>query len=152
HDAAAGWVRGCDPSRPLHYEGAISRWNGASWDGGQYATDIVCPMYPSIESIVEWADNSKGTDEQRPMILCEYNHPIVNSNGSLADYWAAFEKYDGLQGGFIWEWVDHGIRQTTKDGKTYWAYGGDFGDEPNDVNFCTDGIVASDRTPHPALF
>ena len=86
------------------------------------------------------------------MILCEYSHAMGNSNGSLADYWAAFETYPGLQGGFIWEWMDHGIRQTDADGRSYWAYGGDFGDEPNDANFITDGIVWPDRTPHPALF
>ena len=86
------------------------------------------------------------------MILCEYSHTMGNSNGSLADYWAAFETYPGLQGGFIWEWLDHGIRQTDAGGRSYWAYGGDFGDEPNDANFITDGIVWPNRTPHPALF
>jgi beta-galactosidase len=75
-----------------------------------------------------------------------------NSNGSLADYWEAFEEYPGLQGGFLWEWIDHGILQSTQDGTRYWAYGGDFGDIPNDANFCIDGIVWPDRKPHPALF
>ena len=75
-----------------------------------------------------------------------------NSNGSLADYWAAFENHHGLQGGYIWEWVDHGIRKLDADGKAYWGYGGDFGDVPNDANFCADGLVLPDRTPHPALY
>jgi beta-galactosidase len=75
-----------------------------------------------------------------------------NSNGSLSDYWAAFEKYPGMQGGFLWEWIDHGIIHTGKDGRSYWLYGGDFGDVPNDANLCTDGIVWPDRTPHPALY
>ena len=88
----------------------------------------------------------------RPMILCEYTHAMGNSNGSLADYWATFEAYPGLQGGYIWEWLDHGIQQTSPDGQSYWAYGGDFGDEPNDANFIADGIVWPNRTPHPALF
>ncbi len=149
HDAAAGWVRGADPSRPLHYEGAISRWAGNTWEDGHRVTDVVCPMYPPINAIVEWSEQSR---DWRPMILCEYSHAMGNSNGSLADYWAVFDKYPGLQGGFIWEWIDHGIRQTTADGKIYWAYGGDFGDVPNDANFCTDGIVWPDRTPHPALY
>lgn len=149
HDAAAGWVRRADPSRPLHYEGAISRWNGESWEGGHRVTDVVCPMYSPISSIVEWAET---TTDYRPMILCEYSHAMGNGNGSLSDYWAAFEKYEGLQGGFIWEWIDHGIRQVDENGTPYWAYGGDFGDTPNDVNFCTDGIVWPDRTPHPALY
>lgn len=148
-DAAAGYVRAADPSRPLHYEGAIAPWDGSSWAQGHRATDVVCPMYPTIEDIVTWA---KTSDDWRPMILCEYSHAMGNSNGSLADYWTAFETYPGLQGGFIWEWLDHGIKQIGPDGRPYWAYGGDFGDEPNDANFITDGIVWPNRTPHPALF
>lgn len=149
HDAAAGWVRGADSSRPLHYEGAINRPWGLDWDQGHRATDVVCPMYASIAEIVAW---SKKDSDWRPVILCEYSHAMGNSNGSLADYADAFEKYPGLQGGFVWEWIDHGIKQILPDGKTYWAYGGDFGDAPNDANFCTDGIVWPDRTPHPALY
>ncbi|MFO7635617.1 MAG: glycoside hydrolase family 2 TIM barrel-domain containing protein [Caldilinea sp.] len=148
HDAAAGWVRGYDPSRPLHYEGAISLWGGCGMEGGERVTDLMCPMYPQIARIIEYSEQS---DDPRPLIMCEYSHAMGNSNGSLADYWAAFEKYPALQGGFIWEWIDHGIRQTAPDGTEYWAYGGDFDDVPNDANFCTDGIVWPDRTPHPAL-
>lgn len=151
HDAAAGWIRSADPSRPLHYEGAIRGYDLEVWKTGQHATDIICPMYAPIDRIVEWARTSIGT-ERRPLILCEYSHTMGNSNGSLSDYWEAFEQYDGLQGGFLWEWVDHGIRMTAPDGTPYWAYGGDFGDVPNDANFCTDGIVWPDRTPHPALY
>ena len=144
HDAAAGWVRSRDPSRPLHYEGAIRR----NWTGGRAATDIVCPMYPEIADIEAFARG----DDPRPMVLCEYSHAMGNSNGGLADYFAAFDRHGALQGGFIWEWVDHGIRVTDEHGREYWAYGGDFGDEPNDANFCADGLVWPDRTPHPALF
>lgn len=150
HDAAAGLARRLDPSRPLHYEGAISRWMGESWQGGRAATDVICPMYASIDEIVAWAEQE--TDDPRPLILCEYSHAMGNSNGSLADYWAAFERYPALQGGFIWEWVDHGIRVTDAQGRVYWAYGGDFGDVPNDANFVCDGLVWPDRTPHPALY
>jgi beta-galactosidase len=75
-----------------------------------------------------------------------------NSNGSLGDYWDAFENCRGLQGGFIWEWCDHGIERRTEDGRVYMAYGGDFGDTPNDLNFCCDGIVSADREPHPGLW
>ena len=145
HDAAAGWVRARDPSRPLHYEGAIAR----DWTTGRAATDVVCPMYADVESVVRWAQTD--TDDPRPLILCEYSHAMGNSNGGLSDYWAAFRAHDALQGGFIWEWVDHGIRQIAQNGRERWAYGGDFGDEPNDGNFCADGIVWPDRTPHPAL-
>src|SRR5204862_487244 len=70
----------------------------------------------------------------------------------LADYFAAFRTHDALQGGYIWEWVDHGIRVTDERGGEHWAYGGDFGDVPNDANFCAAGIVWPDRTPHPALW
>jgi beta-galactosidase len=144
HDAAAGWVRRRDPSRPLHYEGAIK----FDWSGGRAATDIVCPMYPSVADVEAWASDN---DDPRPLILCEYSHAMGNSNGGLADYSALFDRYPQLQGGFIWEWVDHGIRQTAANGREHWAYGGDFGDEPNDANFCADGLVWPDRTPHPAM-
>jgi beta-galactosidase len=150
HDAAAGLVRSLDPSRPLHYEGAISRWMGENWDKGRAATDVICPMYASIEEITAWAASE--TTDPRPLILCEYSHAMGNSNGSLADYWAAFEQYPALQGGFIWEWVDHGIRQKDEQGRERWVYGGDFGDTPNDANFVCDGLVWPDRTPHPAMF
>ncbi|MGH2345124.1 MAG: glycoside hydrolase family 2 TIM barrel-domain containing protein, partial [Chloroflexota bacterium] len=150
HDAAAGHVRSLDPTRPLHYEGAISRKGGEDWEGGRTATDLICPMYAPIADIVAWAESK--TDDPRPLILCEYSHAMGNSNGSLADYWATFERYHGLQGGFIWEWIDHGIRRTDAEGRAYWAYGGNFGDKPNDVNFVCDGLVWPDRTPHPALY
>ncbi len=150
HDAAAGLARRLDPSRPLHYEGAISRWMGENWRGGRAATDVICPMYAPIAEIVAWAEEE--TDDPRPLILCEYSHAMGNSNGNLADYWAAFEQHRALQGGFIWEWVDHGIRASDDQGHTYWAYGGDFGDTPNDANFVCDGLVWPDRTPHPALY
>jgi beta-galactosidase len=150
HDTAAGYIRGVDPTRPLHYEAAIaSYWGGEGWQGGIRATDVVCPMYPQIEDIIKWSNDGKGN---RPLIMCEYSHTMGNSNGSLSDYWAAFEKFPGLQGGFIWEWIDHGIHQTAPNGEPYWGYGGDFGDEPNDANFCTDGIVWPNRLPHPALY
>lgn len=149
HDAAAGYVRGVDPSRPLHYESAIRQyWSGKGWQGGERVTDVVCPMYPPIDDIINWSIHDKGN---RPLIMCEYSHCMGNSNGSLADYWAVFEKYAGVQGGFLWEWIDHGILQSFTAGQPYWAYGGDFGDEPNDANFCIDGIVWPDRIPHPAL-
>ncbi len=144
HDAAAAWVRSRDPSRPLHYEGAIAR----DWSGGNRATDIVCPMYPSVEQIEAWARHNT---DARPMILCEFSHAMGNSNGGLADYYAAFDRHDQLQGGFVWEWIDHGIKKTDEGGREYWAYGGDFGDDPHDANFCADGLVWPDRTPHPAL-
>lgn len=156
HDAAAAWVRFTDPTRPIQYEGAISSNNNdgshagstAHWSRGYTATDILCPMYATIDNIVGWVTT---TDDPRPLILCEYAHAMGNSSGSLADYYAAFERHDGLQGGFIWEWLDHGIRMQAPDGAPYWVYGGDFGDQPNDRNFVADGMVWPDRRPHPGL-
>ena len=190
HDAAAGWIRGCDDSRPLHYEGAIGiPQTLLTWAHGSRATDIICPMYSELEVLRAWAAFAakhapkarSRTDEKtragaialwsgpmpvrpfppvqvpihpldRPVILCEYSHAMGNSNGSLSDYFALFKSTPGVQGGLIWEWVDHGIRQKTADGREYWAYGGDFGDTPNDANFVCDGLVWPDRTPHPAMW
>jgi beta-galactosidase len=145
HDALAAWIRRYDPTRPLHYEGAIF----GTWDAPQRVTDVLCPMYPEIADIVRWAE--RGEAPEMPLIMCEYSHAMGNSNGCLAEYWDAIERYDGLQGGFIWEFWDHGLRQTLPDRTTRFAYGGDFGDDPNDVNFCIDGVVWPDRTPKPAL-
>ena len=158
HEAMAGWIRRYDPTRPLHFEpGIFSQfvekqvWD-KRYDSGYTVTDIVCPMYPEIREMIEWATDATHPDQRRPLILCEYSHAMGNSNGSLADYWEAFETVRGLQGGFIWEWIDHGIKRVAEDGSDYWAYGGDFGDDPNDLNFVCDGLVWPDRTPHPGLF
>ena len=158
HDAMAGWIRGYDPSRPLHFEPGIwvqrveKQPTEKIYDMGYRVTDIVCPMNPPIDRIIKWAVDKVHPDRTRPLIMCEYSHAMGNSNGSLADYWDAFEKYPGLQGGFIWEWIDHGLKKKTKEGQEYWAYGGDFGDEPNDLNFVCDGLVWPDRTPHPGIY
>ena len=146
HDALAGWIRHTDPSRPLHYEGAVFH---AGWvDGGLPASDIVCPMYAPIEAIRWYGESGLGT---RPLILCEYSHAMGNSNGSLADYWDVITATPGLQGGFIWEWKDHGLRQRLADGTERLAYGGQFGDTPHDGNFVADGLVSADLDPHPAM-
>ena len=102
-------------------------------------------MYPQIHDLVEWVQN---TEDERPLIMCEYSHAMGNSNGSLSDYWDAIRSHHGLQGGFIWDWVDQGL---DPESKGEWKYGGDFGDQPNDANFCINGLVWPDRTPHPAL-
>ncbi|MFI5356157.1 MAG: glycoside hydrolase family 2 TIM barrel-domain containing protein, partial [Opitutales bacterium] len=146
HDAMAAWIRHRDPSRPIHYEGAIT----FDWARGHAASDLVCPMYPQIEKLVAWVTDPKNTD-RRPVILCEFSHAMGNSNGSLGDYFDAFDRHAGLQGGFIWEWVDHGLKRRDVQGREYWAYGGDFGDEPSDRNFVCDGLVWPDRKPHPGL-
>ena len=84
--------------------------------------------------------------------MCEFSHAMGNSNGTLAEYWDAIESTPGLQGGFIWEFWDHGLVQTLPDGRTRWAYGGDFGEQPNDGNFVCDGMVWPDRRPKPAMW
>ncbi|CAA6654079.1 unnamed protein product [Spirodela intermedia] len=139
HAASAGWIRGRDPSRVVHYEGGGSRTP---------STDIVCPMYMRVWDIVKIANDPR---ESRPLILCEYSHAMGNSNGNLHAYWDAIDANHGLQGGFIWDWADQGLLKEGKDGCKHWAYGGDFGDSPNDLNFCLNGITWPDRTPHPAM-
>ena len=136
--ATSDWIRRNDTTRPVHYERAAQ---------GPH-TDIVCPMYARIENIVSYAEKP----QNRPFILCEYAHAMGNSVGNLQEYWDAIEKYKHLQGGFIWDWVDQGLRKKTADGKKFWAYGGDYGDKPNDGNFCCNGLVRPDRTPNPSLY
>ncbi|MCL6409014.1 beta-galactosidase, partial [Dickeya dadantii] len=91
-------------------------------------------------------------NEHRPLILCEYAHAMGNSLGGFARYWKAFRQYPRLQGGFIWDWVDQALIRHDEQGNAYWAYGGDFGDMPNDRQFCLDGLLFPDRTPHPSLY
>ncbi len=150
HHAMYAWIKQYDPSRPIHCEGGVRQ--GRLHDGKEI-TDIICPMYPSIDQITKWAEKKiPDTKDTRPFIMCEYSHAMGNSNGSLLEYWQAFDKYPSLQGGFIWDWMDQGIIKKADNGREYWAYGGDFGDEPNDKNFCLNGMIWPDRTPHPAMF
>jgi beta-galactosidase len=145
HEAAAAWLRRYDPSRPLHYEGAIR----FDWTSDQAISDLTCPMYPPIAAIVGHAGSGL---QRHPLIMCEYSHAMGNSNGTLAEYWDAIESTPGLQGGFIWEWWDHGLVQALPDGTTRWAYGGDFGETRHDGNFVADGLNWPDRRPKPAMW
>ena len=144
HEAAAAYARSFDPSRPLHYEGGIR----GNWMGSHSLTDVIAPMYPTINAIKEYAKSPKA---DRPLIMCEYSHAMGNSNGTLAEYWEVIESTRGLQGGFIWEMWDHGPVQTMADGSKRNAYGGDYGETKHDGNFCCDGMVFPDRTAKPAL-
>ena len=144
HRAAAAYARAFDPTRPLHYEGAI---NG-NWTINHDLTDVVCPMYPAISSIESYAKSKKA---DRPLIMCEYSHAMGNSNGTISEYWQVIDKYRGLQGGFIWEMWDHGLDQTLPDGRVRSAYGGDYGEKKHDNNFVCDGMFFPDRSPKPAL-
>jgi beta-galactosidase len=153
HDMGAAWLRRYDSSRPLHYEGAIRPKSGGPYtldtmEEGRNVTDIIGPMYPPIKLITDFA---KYRDDYRPLIMIEYSHAMGNSNGSLSDYWKAIESYHGLQGGFIWDWIDQGIAAYTADGVKYWKYGGDFGDEPTDYDFCLNGLLFPDQRVKPAM-
>lgn len=154
--AAAAWVRATDPSRPLHYEGACMLAFAADGipetpDDVSGITDLICPMYPSRDQLARWAARAQSSGETRPLVMCEYSHAMGNSNGDLADTWALIESTPGLQGGFIWEWADHTLRTLDARGRPVAGYGGAFGDEPNDADFCADGLVGADRVGHPAL-
>jgi len=136
---AYDWVKERDTTRLVQFEQANEERN----------TDVVCPMYPTIDYMREYA---AATDKYRPYIMCEYAHAMGNSTGNFTEYWDIIRSSDQMQGGFIWDWVDQGIK-TQDDMGTYWAYGGDLGglDFQNDENFCANGLVSSNRTPHPAL-
>lgn len=136
---AYNWISERDPSRPVQYERAGKEWN----------TDIIVPQYPSPGSMAAFAE--KGYN--RPLIMSEYAHAMGNSLGNFREFWEVIEKYDILQGGFIWDYVDQGIK-TVKNGKEIYAYGGDFGPQntPSDGNFLLNGLVMPDRSPNPHMF
>jgi len=151
HTAMYEWTKSVDPSRPVQYEGGGS---------GTDATDIICPMYarvdedmtsPFAEPRYSLINLAAMAHDKRPIILCEYAHAMGNSLGNFDEYWQAFRTWPRLQGGFIWDWVDQGITTSDENGRTYWGYGGDFDDPINDRQFCINGLVFPDRTPHPSL-
>jgi beta-galactosidase len=152
HDLEADAIRGLDDSRLLHNEPADRQsWTQGGTEltpGGERSSDFRCPMYPQISMFIDYGKNPTDT---RPFIPCEYSHAMGNSNGCLKDTWDAIYTYPMLQGGFIWDWVEQGLRKISPDGQAFWAYGGDFGDEPNDVNFNCNGLVMPDRIPKPAM-
>jgi beta-galactosidase len=140
-----------DKTRPIHYEG----------DYKQEVSDIVSNMYLTPKQLSRNIKQMKASplpgisvrlNKKKPYLLCEYAHAMGNSLGNFQEYMDVFEKYPNAIGGFIWDFVDQGLRKTSEDGKEFWAYGGDYGDEPNDKNFCINGIVLPDRIPNPALY
>lgn len=148
HEAMAREIRRRDPTRPIHYEG----------DKQAKVADVVSQMYTPVERVMAAGagkpvtrDGDPIKGDSKPFILCEYAHAMGNGPGGLKEYWDAFYSSKRLQGGFVWEWLDHGIRRRMPDGREFFAYGGDFGDEPNDGNFVIDGLLFSDRTPSPGL-
>lgn len=128
-----------DPSRAVQYEQA----------GIEGKTDIFCPMYYGYEKCARYCEESSA---QKPLILCEYAHSIGNSQGGLKEYWDLIRRYPRFQGGFIWDFVDQSPRWKGKNGRMIYAYGGDFNPtDPNDKNGCNDGLISSDRLPHPHM-
>ncbi|MBO7586569.1 MAG: beta-galactosidase [Bacteroidales bacterium] len=138
YEAAYDWLKGKDSSRPVQYERALYDRN----------TDIVAIMYPSADYLARYAREP----QTRPFIMCEYAHAMGNSCGGLSNYWDTIYKYPQLQGGCIWDWVDQGLLTKDAQGREFYAYGGDFGENmPSDGNFCINGLVGPDRKPHPQL-
>lgn len=148
--AMSRWAKDRDPSRPLHYEG----------DWSSEHVDVYSRMYASqaetalIGQGIEPPLDDAALDARRrsmPFVLCEYVHAMGNGPGGMTEYQELFEKYPRLMGGFVWEWLEHGITITSPDGHQHYGYGGDFGEEVHDGNFVTDGLVDADRNPRPGL-
>ncbi|TQS74276.1 beta-galactosidase subunit alpha [Ornithinibacillus gellani] len=132
-----------DPSRLVHYEG----------DAEAEVTDVYSTMYTWLERADKKRKTMKEIAEttEKPHIHCEYGHAMGNGPGGLKEYQELVYEHEHLQGGFIWEWFDHGIETIDENGEVYYRYGGDFGDDPTNGNFCIDGLLMPDRTPSPAL-
>ncbi|XAS67230.1 glycoside hydrolase family 2 TIM barrel-domain containing protein [Micrococcaceae bacterium Sec5.7] len=148
--AMSRWTKDRDPSRPIHYEGD---WSCAY-------VDVYSRMYADhaeTELIGQGKEEpleDAGLDARRramPFVLCEYVHAMGNGPGGMTEYQELFHRYPRLMGGFVWEWLEHGIARTAGDGQEYFVYGGDFGEEIHDGNFVTDGLVDADRKPRPGL-
>ncbi|HTQ89709.1 MAG TPA: glycoside hydrolase family 2 TIM barrel-domain containing protein, partial [Streptosporangiaceae bacterium] len=146
----AEWIRGRDPGRLIHYEG----------EPDAFYTDVYSRMYAGYDELdaigrrQEPVTANPDHDAHRrrlPTIVCEYGHAMGNGPGGLAEYAELFDRHPRLHGGFIWEWIDHGITQLTPAGERYFGYGGDFGERVHDRNFVIDGLVFPDRTPSPGL-
>ncbi|GLI56960.1 beta-galactosidase [Propionigenium maris DSM 9537] len=135
--AMAARCRELDSTRPIHYEE----------DREAEVVDIISTMYSSTEKM----DGFGQEENSKPRLICEYAHAMGNGPGGLKEYQDVFYKYENIQGGFVWEWIDHGIYMEDEEGRPYYAYGGDYGDYPNNSNFCIDGLVFPDQTPSPGL-
>ena len=147
HKAMIRAVRALDDTRFIHYEGA--------YDAPE--VDVVSVMYPTLnreergeQKRLSLEEEGQNTADGRPFFMCEYIHAMGNSPGNIREYWDMIWRYPRLIGGCAWEWVDHGIL-VEEDGKRHFAYGGDFGDKPNDGAFCIDGLMSPERKPHSGL-
>ena len=160
HSAAAAWISHTDPTRFIHHEGAerwrttasTDEWKQPPSPSVQRCQHVVSAMYSPVSTLLEWAKWAETTAlDERPLLICEYSHAMGNSNGSLDRYLEAFWQHDAIAGGFVWDWRDQGLLEHDENGRPFWAFGGHFGDTPNDANFCINGLTAPDLTPHPAL-
>lgn len=142
HVAMYKWAKEYDPTRLVHYEG----------DHEYRASDICSSMYSSVSDLVNLATRD-GDKYDKPILLQEYGHAMGNGPGALKEYQETFYRYRRLQGGFVWEWANHGLLKKLEDGSggSFYAYGGDFEDEPNDGNFVMDGLCTSEHRPGPGL-
>lgn len=144
HKAMYDYAKEFDPGRLVHYEG----------DAHAESVDMYSYMYPALDRLIKLV-KTEGVHEdgsfEKPVVLCEYAHAMGNGPGGLEDYELAFRTYPRLQGGFVWEWASHGLWKENADGTSYYAYGGDFGDVPNDGTFVMDGLLNSTHKPTPGL-
>lgn len=145
-EAAMAWTKERDDTRLCHYEGARYVPDVKKYDFS--FMDMYSRMYPDQEEICRYFEepDSRIFSENLPFMMCEYCHAMGNGPGDMEDYFELIHRYDGMCGGFIWEWCDHAVK--TKEG---FLYGGDHGEELHDGNFCVDGLVSPDRIPHPGL-
>lgn len=145
-EAALKWTKEYDPTRLTHYESARHYNRKKEYDFSNL--DLYSRMYPSIQEMYDYIEEG----HKKPFVMCEYSHAMGNGPGDLEDYWELIEKYDIFCGGFIWEWCDHAVYKGVADnGKAMYYYGGDHGEFPHEGNFCMDGLVYPDRTPHTGL-
>ena len=145
-ETALAWMKRTDPTRVTHYESAYYRDSKRSYDYSNI--DLYSRMYPSLEEIRDYLDS----DPDKPFILVEYCHAMGNGPGDLEDYWEIILADEHACGGFVWEWCDHTVLAGRDEtGREIHLYGGDHGEAVHDGNFCVDGLVAPDRTPHAGL-
>ena len=142
HQAMYEWSKKFDVTRPIHYEN----------DHEFRASDVESYMYTGFDQLAELAERD-GDNYEKPILLCEYLHAMGNGPGSAKEYMELFRKHRRLQGGYVWEWANHGLLKKIdeKSERRFYAYGGDFGDEPNDGNFVMDGLCNSEHNPGPGL-
>ena len=153
-EAAGRWAKEYDPSRLLHYENFLTYHKARKPDFSML--DLYSRMYAPLDQVRDYfagKDLDENLPEKKlPFIQCEYIHAMGNGPGDAEDYQQLIMEYDGFCGGFVWEWCDHAVYGgTTPDNRPIYRYGGDFGEFPHDGNFCMDGLVYPDRTPHTGL-